>query len=205
VLVATAIGLPFVLFAAAALLGVLPGTGPNGPGGTSAAGTSSGASAAPSGGPGTSVPPSPLLTAAEEELVAKLPAAVSQNCVPASAADGSAGGSVSLLCRLPLSAAADEVWVDVFPSPGSLAGAFSDAIARTGAPAGDCETAPLAHGSWEVPNVHAGSLLCYQEGGATWMVWTYDDERILVRARRGGDDWEALHAWWRQTKIFLRK
>ena len=204
VLAATAIGLPLVLLAAAALRGELPDTGPNGPGGSAAAGTPAGASAQPSGGPVTSASPSPLLTAAEEELVARLPAAVKEDCVPASAADGSAGGSLSLLCRLPLSAAADEVWVDEFPTPEALAGAFAEAVARARAPTGACETTPLAHGPWEVPNVHAGRLLCYPEEGAVWLVWTYDDDRILVRARRGGVDWKALHAWWRETAIFLR-
>ncbi len=204
VIAASAIGLALVLLAAAALLGgVLPGGRPN-PAGTSPAVTPSGASVPPSGNLGTSASTSPLLAAPEKELVAKLPAAVRQDCGPASVADGSAGGSVSLLCRLPFGAAVDEVWVDEFPSTASLEGAFSEAVARTGAPAGDCATTPRAHGAWDVTDVHAGSRLCYQEGGATWMAWTYDDDRIMVRARRGGSDWEALYAWWRQTAIFLQ-
>jgi hypothetical protein len=196
-LAAIAIGLSVMVLAAAALLGVPPFSGLIGVGPSSPTSTSGGS-------PSLSAGPGPPMTAAQERLLARLPAAVKQDCAPASAAEGSAGGSVALHCQLPLSAAAEEVWVDEFPSPETLAKAFADAVARTRASPGECETTPLAHGSWEVPNVHAGKLLCYQEEGAAWLVWTYDDDRILVRARRGGDDWKALYAWWRQTAIFLR-
>jgi hypothetical protein len=137
-------------------------------------------------------------------LIGKLPVAIGEDCMPATVAEGSSGGSVSLRCELPLSAAADEVWVDLFPTPESLRGAFSDAVAQARAPQGDCETAPVAFGPWLVRNVHSGQLLCYQEQGAGWLVWTYEDDRILIRARRGGGDMAALYAWWEDTAIFLR-
>ena len=204
-LVAAAIGFPFALVAAVALLGVMSGTGPLGRlGASSPAEGSSNASPAASGGPEGSAESNTALTAEEEALLAKLPAAIREDCAPVSAAEGSAGGSVSLLCQLPLSAAADEVWVDQFATPDTLAGAFSDAVARTRAPPGDCETAPLAQGQWGVPNVHAGKLLCYPEEGAAWLVWTYDDDRILAKARRSGDGWDALVDWFWQTAIFFR-
>jgi len=205
VLVAAAVGLPLVLLAAVAVLGVLTGIGPfGGAGRVAPGGSSSSASASSSGNLGTSADPSPSLTADEAELLAKLPAAVGQDCVSGSVAEGSAGGSVSLRCMLRLSAAAETVWVDEFPTPETLAGAFADAAARSGAPVGDCEILPLAHGTWDVPNVHAGKLLCYPEDAAAWIVWTYDDDRVLVRARRGDGDWQALHAWWDETAIFWR-
>jgi len=205
-LVAAAIGLSLALFATGGLVGLLTGAGPFGRFDTfSSPDSSSSASASSSGDLGTnSADPGPALTAAEVELLRKLPAAISEDCVSGSVVEGSAGGSVSLRCQLPLSAAAETVWVDEFPTPETLAGAFSDAAARTRAPPGDCETMPLANGTWEVPNVHSGKLLCHPEDDAAWVVWTYDDDRVLVRARRGGGDWEALHAWWRQTAIFWR-
>ena len=205
-LVAAAVALPLALFAVVGLLGLFTGIGPFGRvGSSSSADSPSSASAPSSGEPGTSADPNSALTADEEELLAKLPAAISEDCVSGSVAEGSAGGSVSLRCQLPLSAAAETVWVDEFQSPETLAGAFSDGVARTRAPPGDCESMSLAQGTWEVPNVHAGKLLCYAEDGASWIVWTYDDDRVMVRARRGGGDWEALHAWWRQTSIFWRR
>ncbi len=203
IVLAAAIGLPVALIGGAALLVAVPGGGPSGPAASPASGAPSGATPRPSGGTGAS--PSSLLTADEATLRARLPAAVREDCLPATAADGSAGGSVSLHCRLPLSAAADEVWVDQFPTSASLAGALAEAVARTGASAGSCESVPHAVGPWEVRNVHAGRLLCYQEKGAAWLVWTYVDERILARARRGDNDWEQLYEWWRQTAIFLRQ
>lgn len=205
VVIAAAIGVPAGVLAAAALLGIVTGIGPFGRVDRSSPTESSfGASAPSSADPGSSGAPDQALIAVEEDLRAQLPGAISEDCVSSSVADASAGGSVSLRCQLALSAGAEEVWVDQFPTPETLAGAFADAVARTQAPAGECELTPLAHGPWEIPNVHAGELLCYPEEGATWVVWTYDDDRILMRARRGGGDWEALHAWWRQTAIFLR-
>jgi hypothetical protein len=144
------------------------------------------------------------LTVAERELLDKLPGAIKEDCAPATVAEGAAGGSVSLRCQMALSAAADEVWVDLFPSSATLGGAFSDAVARVQAPEGDCETTSLAQEPWEVPGVHEGNLLCYQDESAAWLVWTYHDDRILMRARRGGGDWQALLTWWDQTAIFLR-
>ena len=204
-LAAAAIGIPLALVAAVALLGTMTGTGPLGQlSGSSPPQTSLGPSAAASRGPDISADPSPLLTAAEEELFAKLPAAIRQGCAPATVAEGSAGGSVSLRCELPISAPADEVWVDLFPSSATMGGAFSDAVARVQAPEGDCETTSLAQEPWEVPGVHAGNLLCYQDESAAWLVWTYDDDRILMKARREGGDWGALLAWWDDTAIFLQ-
>ena len=204
-LLVAAVGLSLALLGALGLMGLLTGTGLFGQVDTPSPTVSSfGAGARSSADPDSSGDPEQALTAAEEDLRAKLPGGISENCVASSAAAGSAGGSVSLRCQLPLSADADEVWVDQFPTPETLAGAFADAVARTRAPAGNCEAASLAHGTWDVPNVHAGTVLCYPEAGAAWLMWTYDEDRILVRARRGGDDWEALYAWWRQTAIFLR-
>ena len=205
-LVAAAIGIPFGLVAAVALLGVMTGTGPLGQLGTTSPGASSSEAspAASGGGPEVSADPNTTLTAAEEELWDKLPEAIKSDCAPATVAEGSAGGSVSLYCQLPVSAAADEVWVDLFPNPETLAGAFADAVARARASAGECEATPLAHGEWEVPDVSAGKLLCYPAEGGAWLVWTYDNERILARARRAGEDWESLYDWWRGTAIFLR-
>ena len=200
VLIAAAIGLPAAVLAAAALVGMLTGIGPLGRIGAS----SPAESASSPDALGSDAGQSPILTDADQDLGDKLPAAFGDDCAPATVAEGSAGGSVRLHCELPLGADADEVWVDQFDTPEGVAGAFSDAVARVQAPTGDCATVPVAHGPWVVRNVHSGQLLCYQQDNAAWLVWTYDDDRILIRARRGGDDWGALHAWWDQTAIFLR-
>jgi class 3 adenylate cyclase len=200
------VGLAGVLLAVAAVAGILPGLAPSSGDGVPPPGESgsvpSGGAESPSVDAGATS--SPALTEAEAALLAKLPAAVREECAPASAAEGSAGGSVSLRCALPLSADADEVWFDQFSTADALARAFADAVALAQAPSGDCRTSAPAHTPWAVPDVHRGSLLCYEAEGAAWLVWTYDDDRILARARRGDDDWQALLAWWRETAIFLR-
>ena len=204
-LVAAAVALPLALVAGVALLGVMSGMGPLGQlGGSSPSQGSPRASASASEDPGVTGGANPSLTTEEQDLLGKLPAAISEGCAPSTIAEGAAGGSVSLRCQLPLSAGADEVWVDQFATPEMLAGAFADNVARTQAPPGDCDASPHARGTWVVRNVNSGSLLCYQEGGASWLVWTYDIDRILVKARRAGEDWAELSSWWDQTAIFLR-
>ena len=204
VLAGAALAVVLAVVAGAALLGALTGAGPLGQMRASPAQSSLDATAPAPGSSGASADPNPLLTAAQEALLDALPGAVGGNCAPATVAEGSAGGSVSLRCQLPLGAGADEVWVDEFATPETLAGAFADEVARTQAPLGSCEADSLARGSWGVPNVHSGSLLCFQQDGAAWLVWTYDIDRILMRAKREGGNWAGLYEWWDQTAIFLR-
>jgi class 3 adenylate cyclase len=199
-LTATAIGLLIALLAGVLLLGALPGNGPFGPRSRPSA-----ASALASGAAGTGATSTPRLTAAEQTLFEKLPRAMRGDCSAASTADGSAGGSASLHCRLPLGEGADEFWVDEFLSSDALIAAFTAAVGRAGQPPrADCKSTPTARGRWAVPTVHAGDLLCYQEGGAAWIVWTYDLDRILVKARRADVGSRSLYDWWRETAIFLR-
>lgn len=201
---AAAVGLAGLLLVGAVLAGILPGFAPSGRTGMSTPGERGSAASADVSAEASAGATSSPLTTAEDELLAKLPHAVSADCEPASAAEGSAGGSVSLRCRLPLSADADEMWFDQFSTSDALARAFADVVAQAQALAGDCETTAPAQTPWAVPNVHRGNLLCYRAEGAAWLVWTYDDDRILARARRSGDDLRALLAWWRETAIFLR-
>jgi hypothetical protein len=60
-----------------------------------------------------------------------------------------------------------------------------------------------AQGNWQVGSTHSGRLLCYQAEGSTWIVWSYDAERIAARAVRRGDtpeDWLGLYVWWTQAR-----
>lgn len=204
-LTAAVIGVPLMLVAAAALVGAFGGIGPFAEIAAPPADETPTERVTPTAGVSdTDGTPQAPLSESQAALAARLPSAVNSNCVPASVAEGSAGGAISLRCELPLSAGADEVWVDEFRTAETLAGAFSDEAARVQASPGECETERIGYGPWEIPNVLRGSLLCYQETGAAWLVWTYDDERILMKARRAGGDGDALYAWWRETAIFLR-
>ena len=144
---------------------------------------------AASAGPSVSTDPNPLLNAAEEELLGRScpPRSVS-TALASTLAEGSAGAqSVSAASCLSPQALMRYGSIE-FPSSRGLTGAFADALARTRASPGDCETTPLAHGLWAVPERSCGETVCYSADGAAWLEWTYDDDRILVRARRGDGD-----------------
>ena len=145
-----------------------------------------------------------VLTLADQELSDQLPGAVGNDCRPASVAEGAVGDAASLRCLLPPIAEAEEVWFDRFSTLDSLNVNFGDLVQRSGASAGNCATTPEAVQPWTVPDVHEGMLLCYSTEDASWVVWSYDADKILARASRRGNDWLALYTWWRETANFLR-
>lgn len=142
----------------------------------------------------------------EQKLSAQLPLALVDVCVPGSSAVGDVASVASLSCDLPPIAEADEVLFDRFSSLSLMNSSFSDIAQRSGAPNGECSaTVPSAVGDWKVPDVHHGRLLCYAEAvdDSVWIVWTYEADLVLARARRGGSDSSALFRWWRNTARFL--
>jgi DNA-binding SARP family transcriptional activator len=142
------------------------------------------------------------MTIDEQELLDQVPAAVAETC---SGSEQPIGNVASLWCDLPPIAEADEVSFDRFSGLALLDATFNDDAQRYGASTGTCsDTTASAVGPWTVPDVHRGRLLCYQADGAAWIVWTYEDDLILARARRGGSDSPALWRWWRETARFLR-
>jgi class 3 adenylate cyclase len=114
----------------------------------------------------------------------------------------------SVRCDFALTAEADTVWYESFGSLQQLSNVLSDLILAQGVPRGDCSPdISRAQGNWQVGSTHTGRLVCYQADGSTWLLWSYDAERILARAVRGGDtpeDWLGLYEWWTQVRLFLR-
>jgi DNA-binding SARP family transcriptional activator len=157
------------------------------------------------GGTSGIVSPSSTLTVDQQELLDQLPGTVAKTCAPEGRPEEALGNVASLWCDLPPVAGADEVWFDRFSGPGPLDTTFSDIAQRSGAPVSTCsETTERAVGVWSVPDVHEGRLLCYEADGSVWIVWTYDADDILARARRIGSDSRGLWRWWRETARFLR-
>jgi DNA-binding SARP family transcriptional activator len=149
--------------------------------------------------------PSSALTLEEQKLLDQLPGAVSRWCAPEADPGDAVGNVASLWCDLPPIAEADEVWFDRFSDVGLLNTTVNDIAKRHGLSAGTCNnTTARAVGPWSVPDVHRGRLLCYEVEGSVWVVWTYDDDRILAKARRGGSDSPGLWRWWREVARFLR-
>jgi DNA-binding SARP family transcriptional activator len=159
------------------------------------------------GGPssGLIASPSSGLKLEEQKVLDQLPAAVADRCTAEARSVEALGNVANLWCDLPPVAEADEVWFHRFSDVGQVNTTFNDIAQRSGAPRGMCsETTARAEGVWGVTDVHRGQLLCYEADGAVWVVWTYDDDLILARARRIGSDAPALWRWWRETARFLR-
>ncbi len=173
----------------------------------------------PAGGPGATgaigsdASPSPGASAAfpnpdEADLLLQLPVEIRDVCRRTEEPSERLGTAASVRCELGLAAEADTVWYDRFDSLQQLSNALFAVIDAQGLPRGDCELDVLrAQGNWQVGSTHSGRLLCYQVDGSTWIVWSYDAERIAARAVRRGDapeDWMGLYEWWSQVRLFLR-
>ena len=149
--------------------------------------------------------PNEALQGEDRRLFLQLPGEVRDDCRPASVAEGSLGGVTSLRCTLPPIAEADAVSFDRFATQAALESTFGRLVAEVGAGRGDCKSGPWPTVErWEVPDVHEGMLLCHASDGA-WIVWTYESELLLARARRADGDLEGLYRWWDATARFLRE
>ena len=143
----------------------------------------------------------------EADLIARVPADIRDACRRNDEPRPS-GVLASLRCDLPLTAEANTVWYESFGSLQQLSNVLSDLILAQGVPRGDCAPdVSRAQGNWQVGSTHSGRLVCYQADESTWLLWSYDAQRILARAVRGGDapeDWQGLYEWWTQVRLFLR-
>jgi class 3 adenylate cyclase len=171
----------------------------DGPGATDGIGSET----SPSPGVSTEFPNSD-----EADLLAQLPMEIRDTCRRTEEPEESIGASTSVRCELQLAAEADTVWYDRFDSLQQLSNALFAVIEAQSLPRGDCgPEVSRAQGNWQVGSTHSGRLLCYQAEGSTWIVWSYDAERIAARAVRGGDapeDWLGLYEWWSQVRLFVR-
>ena len=167
----------------------------------------------PSGGGGSSGGASPEASATfpnadEADLVAQLPAEIRELCGRTEEPTERFGPVASVRCDLALSAEADTIWYDRFDSLQQLSTALFEVVDARNLPRGDCGTdVSRAQGNWQVGSTHGGRLLCYQADGSTWIIWSYDAERIAARAVRAGDapeDWLGIYEWWSQVRLFVR-
>jgi class 3 adenylate cyclase len=144
----------------------------------------------------------------EADLLAQVPSDVRNACARAAAGDVLAGAVASLRCDLALASEADTVLYHRFPTGQTLATAVSQIVTRERLAFAECGAdTPRAQGNWRVGSTHGGRLLCYPSEGASWVVWTYEADRIMARAVRAGDgeqDWLGLYEWWSQIRLFLR-
>jgi class 3 adenylate cyclase len=170
-------------------------------------GAGDGASGSPTLGP-LSTPMASGPTAEEADLLNQVPERIQAACAITQDEADSLGGVATVRCDLPAGEPVDVVWYERFASRQVLESVLTGLYARHGLPRGECgPDLARAQGNWQVGTTHEGRLLCFDDGGQTWVVWTYDVERILARASRTGEDpedWSDLFAWWEQTSLFLR-
>jgi DNA-binding SARP family transcriptional activator len=194
------IAIAAVVAAGALVLGAPSRTGSGSPGPeASDAGSASGSGGIPS--------PSTAMTRAEQGLLAQLPAAIAPWCTRDDRPGMARGNSANLWCDLPLIDESDDVSFDRFQSLDLMKATFDDIAAPIGAPPGECsETTARAVGTWEIPDVHNGQLLCYTDvaDGSAWIVWTYERDRVLAQARRADGNALRLYRWWREARRFLK-
>ena len=119
-------------------------------------------------------------------------------------AQGALGGSARVRCEL-TSEDADTVWYDRFQALGLATEQVDRLVSAAGIEAGQCsESVTSAVGEWRFGSAYGGRLLCYQADGASWIVWTYENERIVAQATRGDGDAAALFRWWKTIGPYLR-
>ena len=147
-------------------------------------------------------------TGDEADLLSQLPGELRDSCVRTENEDERLGSVASLRCDLGPTEEADTVWYDRFPSLQQLSAAIAQIVERYNLPRDMCgEDISRAQGNWQVGSTHAGRVLCFQADGSTWIMWSYDAERIMARAVRAGDtpdDWMGLYRWWDQIRLFVR-
>jgi class 3 adenylate cyclase len=151
----------------------------------------------------SSTPSPPALSAAERELLERIPGSITGSCVRD--AQRGAGVDARWRCDLALGADADTVWYEHYQTRTLLDVAIG-AIEREGAlEAGDCALLAQASDTWTTPlGTFAGRRLCFPGAEASWLVWSYDTDLIVASATRRDSDWAALFAWWTGVGPFLR-
>jgi class 3 adenylate cyclase len=156
--------------------------------------------------PSASPAPASFPNSVEVDLLDQVPSGVRDRC---KRDDGTAlaGATANLRCDLELSAEANTVWYHRFDTNQALAFYLAGVQQAQNLQFGTCgPNVSPAQGNWQVGGTHSGSANCYQAGGSSWIIWSYNAERILARAVRGGDsaeDWQSLYEWWTQIRLFL--
>jgi class 3 adenylate cyclase len=192
-----------VLTSIAAVAGVVLIAGLALSGGTSLFGSTPPASPSPTASLSTVASPSAVasggLTAADADLRDRIPSSIRSSCQPTPAAERTLRTIASLVCSPdPASADADRIWYEAFDpsSRAALSPAFFAIVNGNAIPHGDCSKSSKAYGDWSLPGTYAGQRLCYTDSdGHAWVAWTYDVQRILVRAERLDGDRAALLSW----------
>jgi YD repeat-containing protein len=160
------------------------------------------AEASPSGTPAAAEFPDP----GERDLIARLPAILDaqETCSRTPVSERILGAVSSVRCDLPPGSGADTVWYDVLSPPGAVHQRYQDPIQAHSISEGDCRVAPKAWQPWQVSGFFSGHLVCYPDVDGARLLWTYDAQGLVGRARRPDGDPAPLDRWFWQVAPFLR-
>ncbi len=151
--------------------------------------------------------PSGGLTAAQADLLDRIPSSFRDTCQPSPPNEVTARTIASLACSPSAATAeADRIWYEAFDpaSQSPMPQAFTSLVTEHRIPHGDCARSATAYGDWSLPGAYAGQRLCYKDrDGPAWVVWTYDVLRILVRAERLDGQSTPLFNWSRTIAELL--
>jgi serine/threonine protein kinase len=122
----------------------------------------------------------------------------------------------SVDCALDVESGSSSILVRKFAPIGSGAGVgnslslenfvnyLADRIAN--APSGDCTATSPAVGSWASGGEHAGAIVCYTDpaSGDAVVYWTYQDDRVLIKATNQRGNTEALRRFAESAMRFFK-
>jgi class 3 adenylate cyclase len=145
------------------------------------------------------------LTSAEQDLVSRLAGLSPEeraSCRPGTSQERASGAVTGVTCLLAPGQGATSAHYDLFDQTAIMLTAF-DAYARAhGDPGADCATSEPGGGTWDVPHIAQGHVLCFAQAGSAQIIWTYEGGEgagIMGSAVREDGDSQRLYDWWQET------
>lgn len=129
--------------------------------------------------------PADFPTAAEAELLARLPESTQARCTRSTEANASAGVSASLYCDLG-DVEGIQTYFESFPTRRAMLDVYSSLRRQQGVKSdvGRCDRAgvrPPGEGTWRTgtQDPARGRVMCFRNRTTWWYVWSQDDVRVL--------------------------
>jgi hypothetical protein len=156
------------------------------------------ATPSPSFGPSTPAFPN----AAELDLLHHVPEAIRSTCIKSDAPQVVTAAAVAVVdCYPHTTDAPNFVRYASFPTLQALDSVFNADVAFAAERASTsklCSTDPFTggNGPYTRGDTTVGQLICYLDGAAAWVGWTYEPDLIWAGASRGDGDAKSLYQWW---------
>ncbi|MGH8929921.1 MAG: serine/threonine-protein kinase [Egibacteraceae bacterium] len=137
--------------------------------------------------------PAAFPNAEEQALIGLMPAAFSERC----ARDNAVGAVASIRCES--EQARHEIVSTQFNSPSAREEAYARRLRDVGLSSdqGDCKDSYQAEHRYQAEHGVAGRIMCYRDNGSSFLVWTNDEQPLLLMllARPDADHAQLYHSW----------